>query len=58
MHYLVGQEVLDKTYVIHSILLDNNTGCVKVWIEKNAEVFCWKEFNINMPISLEYNINF
>jgi len=58
MHYLVGQEVLDKTYVIHSILLDNNTGCIKVWIEKNAEVFCWKEFNINMPISLEYNINF
>jgi len=58
MHYLVGQEVLDKTYVIHAIMIDHNTGCIKIWIEKNSELFCWKEFNVNMPISLEYNISF
>jgi hypothetical protein len=58
MHYIVGQEVLDKTYVIHLIQYDDNKESIKIWIEKNNEVFCWKEFNSNMPVSLEYNINF
>lgn len=58
MHYIVGQEVLDKTYVIHSILYDESTGGIKIWIRKESEIFCWKEFNSNMPVSLEYNINF
>ena len=25
---------------------------------RGTEVFLWKEFNPNMPISIEYNINF
>lgn len=58
MHYIVGQEVLDKTYVIHLIQYDENKESIKIWIEKNNEILCWKEFNFNMPVSLEYNINF
>lgn len=34
-------------------------GCIVIWIENNQkEVMQWKSFNINMPISIEYNINF
>lgn len=58
MHFIVGQEVLDKTYVIDSILIDKNTGGISIWIKKDSEIFRWKEFNLNMPVSLEYNINF
>jgi hypothetical protein len=31
---------------------------IKIWIEKEGEVVLWKEFNPNMPVSIEYNINF
>jgi len=58
MHYIVGQPILDKSYTIHLMRLDENTGGIKIWIEKESEVFLWKEFNANMPISIEYNINF
>ena len=58
MHYIVGQPILDKSYTIHLIRLDENTGGIKIWIEKESEVCRGKEFNANMPISIEYNINF
>lgn len=56
MHFLVGQPVLDKTYVIHHIKYSEDM--INIYIEKNREVFLWKSFNSNMPISLEYNIDF
>jgi len=56
MHFLVGQFVLDKTYVIHHIKYSEDM--INIYIEKNKEVFLWKSFNSNMPISLEYNIDF
>ena len=58
MHYVVGQTVLDKSYIIHLIQFDSEKLSLKVWIEKNDEVLLWKEFNSNMPYSIEYNINF
>ncbi len=38
MHYIVGQPVLDKTYVIHLIQFDGDQQSLKIWIEKNDEV--------------------
>ena len=58
MHYIVGQPILDKSYIIHLIRRDEDTGNVKIWIDKENEIFLWKEFNTSMPISIEYNINF
>lgn len=58
MHYIVGQEVLNKEYIIHLIQYDSNRDSYKIWIERNDEVVLWKEFNKNMPASIEYNINF
>lgn len=58
MHYIVGQPILNNSHTIHLIRFDENTGGIKIWIEKDDEVLLWKEFNCNMPISIEYNINF
>jgi len=58
MHYIVGQEVLGGTYVIHLIQQDESQQSYKIWIEKNKELLLWKEFKMTLPISLEYNINF
>jgi len=58
MHYIVGQEVLNKEYIIHLIQYDSNRDSYKIWIERKDDVVLWKEFNKNMPASIEYNINF
>jgi|TARA_R110000803_G_scaffold30715_3_gene69056 hypothetical protein len=56
MHYIVGQDVLGGSYVIH--LIQKESTSYKIWIIKEKEVLLWKEFRFTMPISLEYNINF
>ena len=58
MHYIVGQEVLNKEYIIHLIQYDSGKDSYKIWIEKNKEIVIWKEFKTTLPISIEYNINF
>ena len=58
MHYIVGQEVLGGSYVIHLIQQDESQQSYKIWIEKNKELLLWKEFKMTLPISVEYNINF
>ena len=58
MHYIVGQDVLGGTHYIHLIKYSEQKGSVLIWIQKDNEIFLWKEFNSNMPISIEYNINF
>jgi len=58
MHYIVGQSILNGDYTIHLIQFDIKTDSIKIWIQKKEEVVLWKEFNRNMPLSLEYNINF
>lgn len=55
MHYIVGQEVLGGDYKIH--LIRSEEDGIKIWIEKEDEVFLWKKFTITMPVSIEYNIN-
>lgn len=59
MHYIVGQEVLGGSNEIHLIKLDDKRNTLKVYIiNVKEEVVLWKEFNSNIPISIEYNINF
>lgn len=59
MHYVVGQEVLKGAYIIHLIRYAVADDSFKIWIEskENKEVVLWKRF-VNMPVSVEYNINF
>jgi|TARA_E500000318_G_scaffold50121_1_gene46933 hypothetical protein len=56
MHYIIGQSVIGGDYQIHEI--QEHKGSYRVWIVKDNEVVLWKEFNSNMPVSIEYNIQF
>ena len=58
MNYIVGQTVLQDAYVINTIKF--NGKCYEIWIQRNEtdEIMKWKSYNANMPISIEYNINF
>jgi hypothetical protein len=58
MHYSVGQEVLKQTHTIHALTISED-GEAEVWIEDHSnQVFKWKKFNKNIPISIEYTISF
>jgi len=57
MHYIVGQEVLGGSNIIHAIT-DCGDGYF-VWIENaNKEIVAWKNPNKNLPILVEFNINY
>ena len=43
MHYSVGQEVKEK---------------YSIYIKKNKDVLPWKDFNKNMAVSIEYNLQY
>lgn len=59
MHYIIGQKVLGDSNEIHLIKFDENKNSFKIYIiNQKEEVVLWKEFNSQMPISIEYNINF
>ena len=58
MHYLVGQEILGGSYVIFIIEYDLDKDCYIIYIKRNDEVVPWKSFNKNVPVCVEYNINF
>ncbi len=58
MHYIVGQEVLNRSYIIHLIKYESNSQSIIIYIQKDDEVMRWKEFNQSIPMSIEYNINF
>ena len=55
MHYSVGQEVYGG-HVIHNIVEEEEK--YSIYIEKNKEVILWKDFNKNMGISVEYNLDY
>lgn len=57
MHYMLGQEVLDRTWVIDSILKDDS-GSISIWIIKSGEIIKWKTFSNNVPTSIEFKIDF
>jgi len=58
MHYLVGQEILNGNYFIHLIQHDASNDSIKIWIQRKDEILLWKEFGAEVPVSIEYNINF
>jgi hypothetical protein len=58
MHYVLGQPVLDKTWFIHLIQI-NEEGFITIWIEsEKQEILAWKRFTPSMPITIEYKIDF
>jgi len=57
MHYMVGQEILDKTWKINTIRVESD-GSLCVWIIKDGEIIRWKSFSPTMPIAIEYKIDY
>jgi len=57
LHYLVGQDVLGGSYHIHHIRQEDD-GCIFIWIQREDEIFLWKQFRDTMPIAIEYNLEF
>ena len=55
MHYSVGQEVYGG-HTIDSIVEENDK--FSIYIKKGKEVLPWKDFNKNMAISVEYNLEY
>ena len=55
MHYSVGQEV----YGGHTICdIVEEEEKYSIYIKKKKEVIPWKDFNKNMAISVEYNLEY
>lgn len=55
MHYAVGQEVYGG-HTICDIIEEQDKYCI--YIQKGNEVLPWKEFNKNMGISIEFNLEY
>lgn len=55
MHYSVGQEV----YGGHTICdIVEEEDKYSIYIRKNKDVLPWKDFNKNMAVSVEYNLEY
>ena len=55
MHYSVGQEVYGG-HTISDILEEDDK--YRIYIKKNNEVLPWKDFNKNMAIAVEFNLEY
>lgn len=55
MHYSVGQEVYGN-HIIDSIVEEEEK--YSIYITKEREVLPWKDFNKNMAIAVEYNLQY
>ena len=55
MHYSVGQEVYGG-HVICDIIEEKDK--FSVYIKKDNNVIPWKDFNKNMAVSVEYNLEY
>jgi predicted metal-dependent RNase len=56
MHYVVGQQVLDKSYTIDTIRYEGLD--IVIYIKKEDEIVKWKSLNANVPVTIEYKIDF
>ena len=55
MHYSVGQEVYGGHTICDIIEEDEKFS---IYIKKNKDVLPWKDFNKNMAVSVEYNLEY
>lgn len=57
MHYSIGQQVYGGHEII-SIWLNINDMSYTIYIKKGDEVMPWKNFNSNMAIAIEYDLEY
>ena len=54
MHYSVGQEVYGGHTIVNIIEEEEKYS---IYIEKDNNIMPWKDFNKNMAVSVEYDLN-
>ena len=54
MHYSVGQEVYGGHTIVNIIEEEEKYS---IYIQKGDNVMPWKDFNKNMAVSVEYDLN-
>jgi hypothetical protein len=55
MHYAVDQEVYGGHTICHIVEEDDKYS---IFINKGEEILPWKDFNKNMAIAVEYNLEY
>ena len=55
MHYSVGQEVYGGHTIKHIVEEEDKYS---IFIEKKGDLIPWKDFNKNMAIAVEYDIDY
>tara|TARA_R100000152_G_C6707123_1_gene135463 strand:+ start:147 stop:365 length:219 start_codon:yes stop_codon:yes gene_type:complete len=55
MHYSVGQEVYGGHVIVD---ISEQEDKYKIFIKKGTDVVPWKDFNKNMAIAIEYNLEY
>ena len=55
MHYSVGQEVYGGHVIVD---IRENESNFSIFIQKGDDTIPWKDFNKNMAISIEYNLEY
>ena len=55
MHYSVGQEVYGGHTIVNII---DEEDKYSIYIKKNDEILPWKEFNKNMAIAVEFELEY
>ena len=55
MHYAVGQEVYGGHIICDIIEKEEKFS---IFIKKQGEILPWKDFNKNMAIAVEYNLEY
>ena len=55
MHYAVGQEVYGGLTIVDIVEGDDKYS---IFIQKNDDIIPWKDFNKNMAIAVEYNLEY
>tara|TARA_Y100001938_G_C8028254_1_gene399206 strand:- start:1006 stop:1224 length:219 start_codon:yes stop_codon:yes gene_type:complete len=55
MHYSVGQEVYGGHTISEIVETDTKFS---IFIEKDNSILPWKDFNKNMAIAVEYNLEY
>jgi hypothetical protein len=54
MHYSVGQEVYGGHTIVNIIEEEEKYS---IYIQKDNNIMPWKDFNKNMAVSVEYDLN-
>jgi len=57
MHYVQGNTISRGSDDVIDTIEVLDDGTIKIWVNTAKGIVLWKEFNKNMPYSVEYNVD-